>query len=137
MSNGETTMNELTTLIGKLRKQKGELQNQLGNVDSQLEAVETTLNLIVGKPTNLIENHSLVIEIQGKTMVEALKIIAGKNNNRIKVTDAKRIMMKAGLIHNAQNALSMLYTIINRSGKFTKIKPGEYRLTDVQQSLIS
>ncbi len=136
MPNGDSVTNELTSLMGKLRKQKNELQSQLNSLDGQLEAVETTLNLLVGKPATSIEDHELVYEIQGKTHIDALGIIAGKNNNRLKVTDAKRIMMKAGMIRNPKSALSMLYTIMNRSGKFVRIRPGEYRLTDVQQNLI-
>ena len=136
MPNGELTLNELTNLIGRLRKQRMETQQRLDEVDNQLEAVETTIRLLSGTTFISSKSELLISELQGKTQLNALITIAGKTNNRFKVTDAKRLMIQAGLISNPKSALSMLYTIINRSGKFDKVKPGEYRLIDTQQILL-
>ena len=137
MPSEDLTSNELANLIGQLCNQRKELQQRLDELDKQLEAVETTVHLLrYGKSGRSYTDKSLISELRGKTHIDALLTIAGKNNNRLKATEAKRLMIEAGLIRNPKTALSMLYTIINRSGKFERVRPGEYRLIDVQQSLL-
>jgi len=133
-----TTLNELTNLTNKLRNQRAIIQKQISELDEQIRAVEHTMHLLNldGKASVTNFDNSIIFELHGKTYLGALEYIASKNNNIIKVTDAKRLMVQAGLIKNAKNALSMLYTIIARSEKFKKISPGEYKLIDSQQNLI-
>lgn len=137
MSSAETTINELTNLVSKLRNQRTLIQKQLADLDEQIHAVEHTTRLLSldGKVGITNSESAIVLELHGKTHLGALEYIASKNNNIVKVTDAKRLMIQAGLIKNAKNALSMLYTVIARSEKFERINPGEYKLVDSQQNL--
>lgn len=139
--NSDLIINELTKLLTKLRTAEqealwrfSEAQEQLHKIREQLRAVETTMNLSRQATTPDTGHASLVTALReakakGKTQLEALEIIATRNNGHLKVVDAQRLMVETGLIGRPKNALSILYTLISRSGgKFSKIKPGEYQL---------
>ena len=134
MASGDTTLNELIDLLARLRREKAKAQQKLTELDEQLAAVEVTMRLLgrngkLGVPD---EYESLVSELQGKTQLDALLTIAGKSDNHLKATDAKRLMLQAGLLRNPKTALSMIYTVINRSGRFEKVRPGEYKVLSSQ-----
>lgn len=138
-NNGSALLDELTRLIVDLRRKRAEVESQIIELEEQIEAVETTISLYrkAGKIYEPEAYKSIVPELEGRTHLDALQYIASKGDGRLKVTDAKRLMSEAGLLRNPKTALSMLYTIISRSGKFERIAPGEYRLiSHVQQSLI-
>jgi hypothetical protein len=129
-NNGSVLLDELTRLIVELRRKRADVDKQLIEVDEQIEAVETTISLYrkAGKIHEPEIYKSIVPELHGRTHIDALQYIASSSGGHLKVTDAKRLMTEAGLLRNPKNALSMLYTIIGRSGKFERIAPGEYRL---------
>jgi hypothetical protein len=130
MRSRDVILDELTGLIVRLRKKKTEVEAQLSLVDAQISAVEITLNLLrTDKMPDLSQTYdSLVSEISGKTLLEALVAVARKSNNRLRVREAKRLLLEAGLLGNSKNALSVLYTTISRSNRFEKVKPGEYKI---------
>jgi hypothetical protein len=135
-NNGGVLLDGLSNLIVKLRHERDDIEKQLNQLDEEIRAVETTISLYrkAGKIHEPEAYKSIVPELQGRTHIDALRHIASRSGGRLKVTDAKRLMSEAGLIRNPKNALSMLYTIISRSGEFERIAPGEYRLiSHVQQ----
>lgn len=135
-NNGGVLLDELSNLIVKLRRERDGVEKQLSELDEQIKAVETTINLYrkTGKIREPQAYKSIVPELKNRTHLDALRHIALRSGGSLKVTDAKRLMSEAGLIRNPKNALSMLYTIISRSGEFERIAPGEYRLiSHVQQ----
>lgn len=136
MPNGSSILSELSRIIADLRREREGIQKKLAEVDYAIEAVEVTMNLY--RKTGIIHEpaayKTLALELQGKTQLQALIHIASKTNGRLKVVDAKRVMLEAGLIRNPKTALSMLYTVINRSGKFEKTSPGKYRLVTPEQT---
>jgi len=129
MANGSSTMNDLANLIARLRQERIEAEEQLAQVDEQVRAVETTLRLLRQNGASQEQEifKSLLPELQGKKQLDAMLLIASKNNGILKVNYAKRLMLEAGIIRNPKNAASILYTLISRSEKFEKVKPGEYR----------
>ncbi len=44
-------------------------------------------------------------------------------------------MPNAGLISSSRNTDSVIYALIDRSERFEKVRPGEYRLLGVQEDL--
>ena len=136
MTNGSSTMNDLANLIARLQQERIEAEKQLAQVDEQVIAVETTLRLLRQNGASQEPEifKSLVPELKGKKQLDAMRLIASKNMGILKVTDAKRLMLEAGLIRNPKNAASILYTLISRSGEFEKVEPGEYKLIGSQQS---
>jgi len=135
MPNGNSMLSELSRLIADLRREREEIGKRLAEADNQIQAVEVTMNLY--RKTGVVHEpaayKTLALELQGMTQLKALIHIASKTNGRLKVVDAKRLMLEAGLIRNPKTALSMLYTIISRSGKFEKTSPGKYRLVTPEQ----
>ncbi len=134
MRSREVILDELVGLIVRLRNRKAEIEAQLSSLEAQISAVETTLKLLRDdKGPNLSQmNSAFISELHNKSLIEALIAIANKSENRLIVKEAKRLLIQAGLISNAKNALSILYTTISRSGRFEKIKPGEYKVKDVE-----
>ncbi len=130
MANGSSTLDELSGLIGKLRNERDKVEKELAKIDEQISAVELTISIL--RKTVILQEpeayRNIVSELRGKTQLEALIHIASKSGGQFRVIDAKRLMSEAGLIKNPKNALSMLYTIIARSGKFERIASGEYKL---------
>ena len=139
MTNGSSTMNDLANLIARLQQERIEAEKQLAQVDEQVRAVETTLHLLRQNGASQEPEifKSLVSELKGKKQLDAMRLIASKNKGILKVNDAKRLMLEAGLIHNPKNAASILYTLISRSGEFEKVEPGEYKLIGSQHRLSS
>ena len=143
MANSDMVLVELSKLIGTLRKQESETKQALDGILEQIKAVEITMRLCRHNGAQAIPDihDALVAELrkvkaQKKTQMDGLMLIAGKDGS-IKVKEAQRLMVEAGFISNPKNAASILYTLISRSEKFEKVKPGEYRLIGVQQSLPS
>ena len=69
------------------------------------------------------------------TQLEALYEIVntiGDENKIFKARDAKRILLNAGIFKTPKSAESMIYTLIDRSGKFERIEPGIYRSTLIE-----
>lgn len=142
MANSDMVLVELSNLIGTLRRQESETKQALDGILEQIKAVEITMRLCRhnGAQATPDIHDALVAELrkaksQKKTQMDALMLIAGRNNGHIKVTNAQRLMVESGFIANPKNAASILYTLISRSEKFEKVKPGEYKLIGAQQSL--
>lgn len=123
MATSNQAIEELTRLYEKLQAKRDRLREQLESAEREFEAVSTTMRLVgQGSPTVNLVN------IEGMTQLQALIAIARANNNRVSVRTARRMMEKAGLFKNAKNASSVLFTTINRSGKFERESSGVYRL---------
>jgi hypothetical protein len=129
---------ELIKLKERLEDKATSLSNQLTQVKQQLVSVLTTLELLGHKTRGVTiqregeSEQGLLIfppsEIKGLTHHEALVRIARANGNRIKITDAKQVLIAAGMISTPKNAYSILSNTIGRVGQFRKVAPGEYEL---------
>lgn len=132
------TYEELLKMLNKLQVEKKKILNRLDELKKEINAVETTLQLIGYKEkdkTMLSTYEELVTKLKEKrkknkmTQIEALIEIAHiiGEENKFKIRYAKQIMINAGFFANPKNAYSILYTIMDRSGKFEKIEPGVYK----------
>lgn len=135
-----------TILIGRLQKERREVCQRLAELDEQVKAVETTISLIKhnGNQAEAKTYDALIEKLkedknQGKTQMDALITTASAIGNKgaFKVRDAKRVMISAGLIKNPKNADSVIYALIDRSDRFEKVRPGQYKLIEAQQNLPS
>lgn len=142
MANSNGTLTDLANLAGQLRKQEAEAQQKVAEICKQIDAVELTMRLYRHDGTQAMPDihDALVAELRKakankakkKTQMDALILIANKSDGIIKVTHAQRLMVETGFISNPKNAPSTIYTLIDRSGRFEKVKPGEYRLLSEQ-----
>ena len=140
MKNNDPTYMQLLAWRDKLDEKRGQLHAELEDVSRKLESVSTTLALLDGSPMPI--SHTLGVSedkipmtapidlagLRGMTQVEALTKIAEHNGGQIQTLVAKKILLQAGLIKNPKNANNILFSVIQRSGKFERVDHGVYRL---------
>lgn len=121
---------DLESLKQALGEQAAKLHGELKAIEERLGAVTLTLQMLRGGANASRENKDPYLrEFKGLTQVQALmKIARDSGNNRFKLRDAKRILLDAGLIKTKKNANTILFTAIQRSGKFARVAPGEYEV---------
>jgi len=129
MANGSLVNNELSALLAGLRAERKNRQQQVDEIDQRIAAVETTLALLRQRSGLPEERGPDISDLLGKRQLDALVTIAKKKDGCFKVQEAKRLMLRAGLIRNPKNANSILYTLLGRhADKFERVAPGEFRL---------
>jgi hypothetical protein len=62
--------------------------------------------------------------------VQALTVIAKHYGGTFKAQEAKRLLIKAGVMRETKNSTNIIHAVIVRSEKFEKVRPGEYRLRE-------
>jgi hypothetical protein len=72
-------------------------------------------------------------DIQGKSQIEILKLIAGRNDNLLVVRTAIKLMKEANIFGNPDNADAMVYSILSRSEDFHRVGRGVYKLNGVHK----
>ncbi len=146
MSTNDKTYNDLVTLRDRLDARQSELQAELEDVTRKLDSVSTTLALLEGDVMPLSHRVAVsipasypaqspgiatpvdVASLRGMKQIEALTKIAQHSGGQLRTSIAKRLMLQAGLIKNPKNANNILFSVIQRSGKFERVEPGIYRL---------
>jgi hypothetical protein len=129
---------DLERLKQRLEKEVRKLESQLGEATKQLFAVNTTLSLLTGKNVYVTftspEANISPNDLSGLTMLEAMAKIARANSNRLKLTTAKDLLVRAGVTKSPKNANNIIATTIKRSGMFRKVGRGEYELVESSDS---
>jgi hypothetical protein len=129
---------DLLSLKKRLADKEKSLVAQLDQVRKQLLSIETTLSLLDDES----EPHSNVVtfiyppeNLRGLTHIQALERIAKANDGKLRIVDAKHVMIAARLITTPKNAYSIISSDILRSERFEKTAPGEFRLKEEKQFL--
>ena len=127
---------QLFEILHRLKKRKEALQVEIEQVDKDIESVNHTMRLVRTKLdraalSDLTETvQPSYSDLQGKTQSEALIGIARNNGGRLKISDAKEILIRVGLIKKPKHAWTIVYNAVNRDSRFTKTGKGEYRLVE-------
>ncbi|GAG99044.1 unnamed protein product [marine sediment metagenome] len=133
---------DLSKIIKKLQEEKKRILNRLNEINKAIRAVETTLKLIGSRGNGksvLLAHEELINDLKNRrselsqlrALIEIADII-GDKNNKFRMVEAKNIMVEAGFFENPKNASAILYTIMERSGKFEKVEPGVYKIIDIE-----
>ena len=141
MKTNDQTYLDLVAWRDKLDARQTELESELADVSRKLESVSTALALLEGTPPPLSHRGALaetnlprtsisidVSSLRGLKQVDALTKIAEQGGGQFETIVAKRLLLQAGLISNPKNANNILFSVIQRSGKFEKVDRGVYRL---------
>jgi hypothetical protein len=145
MANSDNLIQALSNLCAKLQKEmtktsqkRIEIDQMVAEFERHIQAVETTIHLIKhnGRPSESDAYNALVAKLKDEkrksklTQMQALETIATTIGNKgtIKIREAKRVMLNAGLIANPKNADRIIYALINKSSRFEKESPGKYKL---------
>lgn len=127
----ETSLSGLLNLIADLRAREKDQEMALDETRQNIDAVQRALALLRernGLPADEPIPRFSPASFQGKTQVQALVTIAQHSQGYIKVTEAKRILLEAGVLPRAKTAYQQVTSTLIRSRRFEKAGPGEYRL---------
>jgi len=132
MTKDKDAYEKLSDLKHKLQAKVETLGQELEKATQQYTSVVTTLELLGHKNGDVSEEYMIIPPslLKGLTQIQALERIAKANNGRFTLKVAKRLLLAANLITTPKNAPNIIYTAIQRSGKFRKVGRGEYELTE-------
>lgn len=131
-------INELMTLLSQKRAGLHEFEQQMEQAlkarREDIQAIERTIELYQnGRVANsrimvpALTTNIIPSELHGMTQMGALDHIAEKNEGRIKVSLAKRLLIEAGIAKgNPRYLMSSIYHLLENSGKYEKVAPGEF-----------
>jgi len=128
----DNTESGLLRVMAMLRTQEKDHENALVDIRAKMEAVGIALALLrqtYGLPESERSTIDPLVErVRGKTHVQALITIADANNGKVRIRDAKRIFLSAGLKKNPRTASPGITSTLSRSPHFEPSGKGEYTL---------
>ena len=118
-------LDEIAGMIAQRRQRMQSLVEDLHSLEGESTALQQAETLY--KAEHSITEGVDPAELKGKTQLQALILIA-RRNGVLNMAEARRTLLLAGLVRNAKNAGSILYTVMARSERFEKVSPGVYKL---------
>lgn len=134
MENKDASLDRIVALKSKLETRLETLSQKLAETQKQLTQVQSTLDLLQSEQKNTPKGKRKAnlgvspAELKGMTQPQALAYIAEKNNGRLEVAPARLLLVDAGIMKGGKNASNVLFSVIDRSDRFERIKRGEYKL---------
>jgi len=137
-------MNGDEEVLARLQIMEKGLQEKLDRLRKPLLQVEEDLQHVLGtiaflkrdiKPADSEDGppeeiSRLSTKLKGMTQLAAVITIAKARGGKVRTQDAKRLMIKAGIMSATKNATNMTHNVISRSNRFQRIAPGEYMLRE-------
>lgn len=140
-----STIGDLTTLLARLRADEAalmeEYEERLATLRQRIAAVQLTLDLFVNvpqigptdatgyRPIQAPGVNGWRSKLAGLTQPQALARIAEENGGRLRITEAKRILIAAGHVKGShKNVSSHIYHLLGNSDRWRKEEPGLFRL---------
>lgn len=121
MEDKEVTIKCLIVHRKELLERRERLAQPLLEIDQEIQHVDGTLR-------SLQRNHAVsfpreeilfpVGKLRNLTQVQALVVIARHNNGIVKAQEAKRLLIKAGVMRQTKNSTNIIHAVIRRSEKF-------------------
>lgn len=130
----------------KLLERREMLARPLQEVDQEIEHVDatmrslqrpaiplgTTMSIRLNGVTVAVEDFPIA-KLRKLTQVQALTVIAKHYGGTLKAQEAKRLLIRAGVMRETKNSTNIIHAVILRSDKFERVRPGEYRLKEVPE----
>jgi|HubBroStandDraft_5_1064220.scaffolds.fasta_scaffold00822_1 hypothetical protein len=139
MDNRSVLLAELKSEEKALIAKRERLRKPLAQVEEDLQHITAVIALYERRGGEVVVEGTLdALEcppsrLRGMTQLEAIVEIAHCNNGVVRAQDAKRLMIKAGVMKATKNSTNMTHGVIIRSERFDRVKPGEYRLKEVSR----
>jgi hypothetical protein len=137
IDNRSFALQYLTEHKKELLEKRERLMRPLQELDQEIEHVTATIRSIQ-KPNEKSKEFVAVAtdfplgKLRHLTQVQALVVIAKHNNGLVRAQEAKRLLIKAGVMRETKNSTSIVHAVILRSEKFERVRPGEYRLKNIE-----
>jgi hypothetical protein len=115
-----------------LLERRERLIRPVQELDQEIEHVDATLRSILKAQTLSFPKEELfpVAKLRRLTQVQALTVIAKHYGGTFKAQEAKRLLIRAGVMRETKNSTNIIHAVILRSEKFERVRPGEYRLKE-------
>jgi septal ring factor EnvC (AmiA/AmiB activator) len=138
MENKDFAVMYLTDHRKALLEKRERLMRPLQELDQEIEHVTATLRSIQNTVQRIAlpikEDEFPIGKLRKLTQVQALVVIAKHNDGIIRAQEAKRLLIKAGVMRETKNSTNIIHAVILRSEKFERVRPGEYRLKEMKSS---
>jgi hypothetical protein len=133
MENKDFALAYLTDHRKDLLEKRERLLRPLQELDQEIEHVTATLRSIQRMTIEPVKDDFPIGKLRKLTQVQALVVIAKHNKGIVRAQEAKRLLIRAGVMRQTKNSTNIIHAVIIRSEKFEKVRPGEYRLKEVNQ----
>jgi hypothetical protein len=133
MEDREFAVKYLTEHRKNLLERREKLYRPLQELDQEIEHVDATLRSIQ-KPAGFVATLTVdfpIAKLRKLTQVQALTVIAKHYGGTFKAQEAKRLLIRAGVMRETKNSTNVIHAVIIRSEKFERVRPGEYRLKEI------
>lgn len=138
MVSQDTTQKGLLDLIAELRSRQKEREQELDEIKQNIAAVQRALELLrerYGLPPTEPKARGKLEALRGLTLPQALMEYARTHGGMVKVSEARRDFIEAGIIGNPKTAYQRLTSVLIRSDLFERSSPGEYRFLEYREKL--
>jgi hypothetical protein len=128
----ELVVRYLTDYRKELLAKRERLTLPLQELDQEIEHITATMRSLQ-KPVKKLESAAddfPIGQLRKLTQVQALVVIAKHNNGIVRAQEAKRLLIRAGVMRETKNSTNIIHAVIIRSEKFERVRPGEYRLKE-------
>jgi hypothetical protein len=120
-------VNENKQVLDSLRKKHKQLQDDLKHIEAVIRLYEAEKAGEHDSAPILLP----LVSLKGLTQIEALVKIAKASGGKFRISDARGLLMRAGLINSPKgNENNILFNAIARSEKFKRVGYGEYELVE-------
>jgi hypothetical protein len=135
MGNKDFAIEYLTEHKQDLLAKRERLVRPLQELDQEIEHVTAALRSIQKTNTLSFPKEELfpIAKLRKLTQVQALVVIAKHNDGIVRAQEAKRLLIRAGVMRQTKNSTNVIHAVIVRSEKFERVRPGEYRLKSEPQ----
>ncbi len=141
-------MNSGNDIVSQLRADEKTIQEKLEKMRKPIAQLEADLQCLQGAiafyQRNASNNSGKLVELEeaiteamatiptsrlkGLSHSDAVIAIAKYNGGVVRTQEAKRLMIKAGIMSRTKNSNNMAHNAIKRTERFERVSPGEYRL---------
>ncbi len=132
MEEKELTIKYLNDHRKDLLEKRERLAQPLLELDQEIQHVDGTLRSLQKNHTISFPKEDLfpIAKLRNLTQVQALVLIAKHNNGIVRAQEAKRLLIRAGVMRQTKNSTNVIHAVIVRSEKFERVRPGEYKLKE-------
>jgi hypothetical protein len=132
----EITLEYLAEHKKELLSRRERLMVPIQELEQEIDHITATIRLLQKPPKPAVGFTATVTvdfpigKLRKLTQVQALTVIAKHYGGTFKAQEAKRLLIKAGVMRETKNSTNIIHAVIVRSEKFEKVRPGEYRLKE-------
>lgn len=133
MGDREQTISYLTQVKRDLIAKRDRLLQPVQEIEKELEHITATLAVVlrdIKTAPNEETTDFPVAKLRGLTHRQSVVAIARHNGGRLTAQEAKKILIRAGIMANTKNTTNMVHNAIIQSEKFDRVGRGEFRLRE-------